>query len=436
MSVLELFETNINGGQSEIDTEYLPSISITNPSVIKCDDGSINITNGDNGIITLSNAGEIWAHYNATESVNMEGNSIFSCGYVEFDSFGGPTDANRRIYFGTPSNVGINGGPLLMSDGVSIGQIYDSHFNKPPIINNYNNTNITNVSSLKVNGYLEIGNAASNTAQLHMFYTDGTENTNNFQLISSSSGCQLQFYQGTKTMSTSFVCGTDNSMTLCDSKNASPKVYINGVSGPSQIYDTIYNIPPTPTISNNQIENRQIIQINILSNPRVQQNPTWVVNNNNLVGEPVQIAGLTSLPVTTSFAQCTYFRLLINQFLVNLGSVGNCQPMFFLTEKSDFTTITQDDFNKNTHYATSIAFTTMINLTSVTGDNYSYNNGYGDTLFIEYCATSPPTSLFLCACVRNDGTEQNTNWLGYSMLGELRGTSVNVSLNPTFSPIP
>lgn len=248
MSVLELFDNRLSG-MKEIDDEYLPNVSVTGASSIQCTDGSLNVATGANGVITLSNAGQKWFSYNPATDVSFGRAGIFNCGYLSLESFGGPTDPDRKLYYGTPTNVGIQGGPLLMTDGTSVGQIYDSRFNPVPRGGDYGNANILNVGSLDVNGYLQIGNAVGKTSQLHMFYDTGDQSGSNFQLVSSEGGCQLQFYgRGSSAMTSLFECETNNNVTLCDAKNTNPLVYVNGVSGLSRLYDTVYNKPPSNTI--------------------------------------------------------------------------------------------------------------------------------------------------------------------------------------------
>jgi len=42
---------------------------------------------------------------------------------------------------------------------------------------------LTNLSYLKSNGYIEIGNAVGDSSQLHLCYSDGTAYGNNYQIV-------------------------------------------------------------------------------------------------------------------------------------------------------------------------------------------------------------------------------------------------------------
>lgn len=146
---------------------------------------------------------------------------------------------------------GFTGGTL---NGVIWGQITNPTLSQ--VLNSGNNGSGQTIQNVNINansvyssGYLEVGNAVSDTSQIHLFYQNGTETGNNWQIVGSAGGLQCQYYETSAPPAiNALTLNKSSNIILCDASNTNPTVQINGSSGLGRVYDTVYN--PVSSVGN------------------------------------------------------------------------------------------------------------------------------------------------------------------------------------------
>ena len=200
--------TTINGGGGD-ESQNLESVltvgndgggnSIQNVSTLGTT-GRIEIINpaGNDCQVVLcpTNQGTVGLHYGLVANTSN----------VSIGLYGAPSNNGNVLQCNIDGSAQLcTNGVLNLYDGSRLSRVYDE-YNNPPTLgdvlsagNSANGLNMTNVgsiacSNLTTTGYLEIGNAVSNTSQLHFMYGNGTTGGDNIQLIGASNGLTAQYY--------------------------------------------------------------------------------------------------------------------------------------------------------------------------------------------------------------------------------------------------
>lgn len=125
-----------------------------------------------------------------------------------------------------------------------------------------------NIGNLKCTKYLEIGNAISNTSQMHLCYGNGTSSGNNIQIVGSSAGLQVQQYTNGSLSGNGLVVGTDGTCNLSYNGVANvQQIQSNNTYTTGRIFDTTFN---KPTLANvlalgNDGNGKNIANVNSIS---------------------------------------------------------------------------------------------------------------------------------------------------------------------------
>ena len=199
--------------------------------------------------------------------------------------------------------------------------------------NNAGNLSITNLNNVSLNGTVQINNSSSSALQLNL-------GTNSFQLINNQNEFSIQNFINSSLYKEVFRIDNEGNLLLGDSNSTTPYVYIFGSNGPSRIYDSVYNPPPSVSGSSVVIYNQNYIIPSINAN-------SAIVNNSNVSNNFVVLKNLT----TSNYPNCTHYVLNINSIVCMLTNfqASNFYLDFALISNRGgvLTNITQSDLNKN-----------------------------------------------------------------------------------------
>lgn len=269
--------------------------------------------------------------------------------------------------------------------------------------NNGGGQSIENVSILAntvySSGYLEIGNAVSDSSQLHLFYGNGKETGNNFQLAASAGGLQIQYYEtSAPPIINALSINKNSNMILCDASNSEPTVQINGTLGLGRVYDTLYN--PVSTTGN-----IDITSYNFTLNYPTQQLPN---------GYAEQFVSLLEFTFDNNYNS---FLLDLNSFSFtysyNTNVIQSLDVIFFLSSAKN--AAGSGDQKSNI---------TIVNPTP-TATNNSYSAPVTETLTLR--TTAPTNKIYLT--VTNNFTLDPDMYIGFTaftinILGQLSNSTV------------
>lgn len=189
------------------------------------------------------------------------------------------------------NNVPFNGGGNNTAAGLQQILFYG---------NDAGGLDAVNFGHLMCKQYCEIGNAISNTSQLHLCYQNGTSSGDNIQLVGSSAGFQVQQYSNNSLIGNGFVVGNDGSCNLSFNGTArvqqlqSNNSYTNGT-----IFDTNFNKPTLGTVLNisGDANNNSITNLKSISCS------SMVVNGENITGGNDQLGSFACFTMPPVYNQ-------------------------------------------------------------------------------------------------------------------------------------
>lgn len=216
--------------------------------------------------------------------------------------------------------------------------------------NDAGDLDIVNVGNLTANKYLSIGDAISNTSQLHFLYGDGTSSGNNLQLIGYNSAdgatLALQYFESNSLVAQPLIITQNNGLKIQSNTTT------DGV-----VYDSIFNKP-------------QVVINSILSSPATGAN--WINANT-----PSGIYNWTSSEIGGGLNGATLFiKNLVVEF-DNNGSAPSNMSVFLWLGKSSGEVYNSTNPLCNQYsvpYNLSLTITDVL-LSYVDVDNESFPNG-------------------------------------------------------------
>ena len=294
---------------------------------------------------------------------------------------------------------------------------------------------LTNLSYLKSNGYIEIGNAIGTSSQLHLCYSDGTPYNNNYQIIAVNDELNFQFYKkqsnGSLVMTQAFSINGNGGVTL----SSNGQCFVTDGTTVGQIYDSHFNpVAASGTLqgiltANPSAGNESLLNVGQLTAETASFTNLNVANvggiitvensTNNVVGSayttfnPPQIIMQSisntqslSIPYVTDAQNNTYWKLFefntanypnCNNFTVNVTNIG-CTivtPLqsggtyiaeFYLIDNLILNSITTGDLIKSLRVNVAAP---MLDVEWIlgTGSNIFYQN----TLSLQYFNTTSET---------------------------------------------
>ena len=220
--------------------------------------------------------------------------------------------SNNLINVNALSLVGEDNATIIASDGLQFNvnsgafvRIYDEVYNKPTLNdvitagNSALGNDIVDIGNLSCTKYLTVGNAISDTSQIHLCYTDGTTTTSNIQLAGSADGFAVQYYPN-----------GINPVTTLNVSNTGVINVSNGSQTGRLFDDTIY----TPqailsTVSTLAYTNIGAVNQDITGNTPIQWfNPDTV----NTIGTIGIVLSITGDGAYTTFTNTTGDPIIIN----------------------------------------------------------------------------------------------------------------------------
>lgn len=83
-------------GTQTLDPQYLPSVSTGGVGTVECNDGSLTVADSG-GTVTLSGAGQLWAHFPASSDVDLDSHNITNAAAINAASITTPTLAATTV---------------------------------------------------------------------------------------------------------------------------------------------------------------------------------------------------------------------------------------------------------------------------------------------------------------------------------------------------
>ena len=172
----------------------------------------------------------------------------------------------------------LNPPPSLQNQNLNAVLLVGNDANNQNIqnINTLSGQNINMTGNIYCDGYLEVGDKISNTAQIHLFYGNGSSNGNNYQIVCSSGddNFQIQQYKNNNLY--------NQPLTINDTNNIKFKtnnlIYTQDGNTGYYIIDTFYNPPMYKQILNSISGS----QGGFILSPKIFfSNPVYTKNNPN-----------------------------------------------------------------------------------------------------------------------------------------------------------
>ena len=280
-----------------------------------------------------------------------------------------------------------------------------------------NGQQLTNLSYLKSNGYIEIGNAVG-SSQLHLNYADGSAYDSNYQLVAFSDSLLIQQYK--RQSDSSLLMKQPLAISSVGAVTASynGQLFVTDGTNVGHVFDTYFNpvsasgtlqgiLTLNPSAGNENIEdvNNLVVNTSITLNTKPlnvsQSYYQGVVDTTSLN----MISGLSNsdmyfkvYPIAlTYFPQCCHYVIDVTQ--INLSVIttsipsGNINAQMFLIDNLMMSSITSTDLAKSVR-------SVVINIPFEAGANEIYNTPFT----LEYCASVPPSTLAIVMMTNSVGS--------------------------------
>ena len=151
--------------------------------------------------------------------------------------------------------------------------------------------NTSGANNMELEQYLTLDNKNDNIlAQLHF-----DDNNGSWQMSNTTGALEVQYYPQTGTEFNALTFNTDKSVVVGDTSNSSSVLKVTGASGIGNVYDSVYNVPPSGGGSQN------LSQV--------------LTNGNDAGGQTLGNVGLITFPKTAAPND--------NQFSITVDSSGN-----------------------------------------------------------------------------------------------------------------
>ena len=269
-----------------------------------------------------------------------------------------------------------------------------------------NGQQLTNLSYLKSNGYIEIGNAVGSSSQLHLNYSDGTAYGSNYQIVAGADAFSIQQYKkqsnNTLLMKQPLLISSAGAVTT----SFNGQLFVTDGTNVGHVFDSYFNpvsasgtlqgiLTLNPSAGNEDIEDVNNLTVNTsitLNTKPLYVNQAYyqgVVDTTSLN----MVSGLSNSDmyfkvypiVLTLYPQCCHYIVTVSQLnftVVTSTPSGSINAQMYLIDNLTMNNISSTDLAKSVQSVT-------VNIPWSAGENTIYNTPFT----LEYCANSPPSTL-------------------------------------------